>query len=84
MASAGQIGISVFVDSATFLSATDVQQHHPNPLTHLVRSEPWSSLEEGDEGHIGPSGKFCFTQTLENYSAHAWQHIGPSGKLLCL
>ena len=35
----------------------------------------WSSLVEGDEGYIGPSGKlFCLCQTPQNYVSHAWQH----------
>ena len=48
----------------------------------------WSSLEEGDDGCIGPSGKLlCLWQIEENYEAHVWHHsihtpwTGPCSRL---
>ena len=48
---------------------------HALSLANSTQYEwPWSSLVEGDEGCIGPSGKLlCFWQMEKNYPGHAWQ-----------
>ena len=38
-------------------------------------NKAWSSLAEGHEGCIGPSGKLlCFWPTEKDYAAYAWQY----------
>ena len=44
-------------------------------LPHRNDPREWSSLEEWDEGGIGPSGKLlCLWLPPKNYATHAWLH----------
>ena len=47
-------------------------------------TQPWSSLVEGDEGCIDPSGKLsCLWQTPQNYATHEWLHSIHMGRSIC-
>ena len=60
--------LSRAVDFYVRLSQVKLAYHHSPTF-------PRSSLVEGDEGCIGPSGKLmCLWQPPKYYAAHAWHH----------
>ena len=45
------------------------------PKQFIRMNDLWSSLVEGDDGCISPSGKLlCFMTNPQNYAAYAWHH----------